>query len=104
MLGRTNINTEVARCRETEGAVLVDVRSREEYEQGHIPGSIHLDAQELYMADEVLPDLDAPVFLYCLTGARSGRAAAALVEMGYENAVSIGGINAWRGELATGRD
>lgn len=102
MFGRTDINAEVARCRETEGAVLVDVRSREEFCGGHIPGSVNLDAQALHLADEVLPDPEAPIFLYCLTGARSGRAAAILREMGYENAVSIGGIRSYRGELVQG--
>ena len=94
-----DINAGVKEFRETAGAVLVDVREADEYAEGHIPDAVHLPLSAIQTAPQVLSDKDAPLYLYCLSGARSGRATAALKQMGYTNVRNIGGINAWRGEV-----
>ena len=96
---RVDINAEVEACRGTPGAVLLDVRSREEYAGGHIPGSLNLPLDEISQAARLLPDRAAPVYVYCLRGTRSARAVRALATMGYSRARSIGGIAAYRGSV-----
>ena len=51
------------------------------------------------MADMEIPDLDTPVYVYCLSGARSSRAVASLQNMGYTNVKNIGGINKYKGQI-----
>ncbi|MBR1457512.1 MAG: rhodanese-like domain-containing protein [Oscillospiraceae bacterium] len=94
-----DIDAGVQLYRRAEGALLIDVRSREEYAQGHIPGSINLSPKELRNIDEIAVGTDQKLFLYCLVGARSAQAASMLKAMGYKNAVSIGGIESYHGEL-----
>ena len=78
-------------------AILVDVRGADEWAGGYIPGATLVPLRELTerIAD-VVPDKTRPVVLYCAVGARSLRAAQALVELGYERPVSVaGGIVDW---------
>jgi len=78
-------------------AILVDVRGADEWAGGYIPGATLVPLRELTerIAD-VVPDKTRPVVLYCAVGARSLRAAHALVELGYERPVSVaGGIVGW---------
>ena len=93
----TNINDEVKRFKETEGAVLLDVRTREEYGQGRIPGSINIPVQEMKKAESLLPEKETPLFVYCLSGGRSGQAVSMLKSMGYRNVSNIGGISGYKG-------
>ena len=96
---RESINEAVERCRATPGALLLDVREADEYAQGHIPGSVNLPMSRLSDVDQLAESMEQPLFLYCLSGARSGRAEAMLRQEGYEKAESIGGINRYRGAL-----
>lgn len=97
-LRHTDINAGVRLFQETEGAVLLDVREPDEYAQGHIPGSRNLPLSRLeQMAEVLLPDFDAPLFVYCLAGTRSRKATHLLIELGYTNVQNIGGINAYHG-------
>lgn len=73
---------------QTPGAVLLDVRTPDEYRQGHIPGSVNCPLERLSSYDG---DPAAPIFAYCRSGARSARAAAQLREMDYD-AANIGGV------------
>ena len=84
--------------RNTEGAVLIDVRSVREFKLGHIPGSKNLPLQEIEKAKETIPDTDTPVFVYCFSGARSEEAVELLKGMGYSRAMNIGGIRDYYGE------
>jgi len=94
-----DINEGVKTCAATPGAVLLDVRDPGEYAAGHIPGSINLPLSEIKSAEDRFPDMDTPLFVYCLSGARSSKAIAALGEMGYTKLTNLGGIRAWRGEI-----
>ena len=97
--GNSGIDQGVAQCRETPDALLIDVREIDEYRAGHIPGSINVPLSRLTVIDDVAPDYDAPLFVYCLGGGRSAQAAAQLTEMGYTAVRNIGGINQWHGEI-----
>ena len=90
-----NINKGLEECRRTENALLVDVREPGEYADGHIPGAVNAPLSTLDRAE--LPK-DRPLFLYCLRGSRSARAAGILRRRGYDRVRSIGGINGYRGE------
>ncbi len=78
--------------------VLIDVRERDEYEQGFIPGAIHIARGNLETRIEAnVPDRDAPVILYCASGTRSAYAAKTLSELGYSDVVSLaGGFSGWK--------
>ena len=73
---RNKIDESVKEAREKTGSILLDVRTPEEYRSGHIPGSRNIPLQDLEQADTVLKDKDAPLYLYCQSGARSSMAAA----------------------------
>ncbi len=94
-----DINAEVETCKNTKGAVLLDVRDRDEYASGHIPGSVNVPVGEIETVVSVIPDRKSPVFAYCLSGARSGRAVRKMQSMGYTSVKSIGGISAYKGQL-----
>lgn len=94
-----NIDEGVALFRATPGAVLLDVRNEGEYADGHIPGSVNLPLMQIPKIGEIVEDLDTPLFVHCLSGGRSGKAVAFLQEQGYSQAVNIGGIKAYTGEV-----
>ena len=98
-LESSDINRDVEQFRQTEGALLLDVRGADEYAEGHIPGSVNIPLQLLPMKKGLPEDLDTPIFLYCRSGGRSRRAAAFLEKEGYENVKNIGGIMNWNGEI-----
>ncbi len=80
------------------GAVVVDVREASEWEQGHIPGAVHISKSYLEQDVEgAVPDRSRPVVLYCAGGVRSLFAAQTLAEMGYEDVASMaGGFQRWK--------
>lgn len=98
-LKRPDINEGMKQFRNTEGAVLIDVRTDMEYSQGHIPGSINIDLQNIRHAAVTIKDKSTPLFIYCLSGARSSRASSALRSMGYTDVTDIGGINRYNGQI-----
>ncbi|MFN8641412.1 MAG: molybdopterin-synthase adenylyltransferase MoeB [Candidatus Binatia bacterium] len=81
------------------GYRLIDVREKEEYREGHLPGSVSVPRGFLDMRiEEVVPDKGAPIILYCAGGTRSLLAGRTLREMGYANVVSMsGGYGGWKG-------
>ena len=83
-----------------EGYIILDVRTQEEYDQGHIPGAILIPDTEIKArAEEVLTDKDQLILVYCRSGRRSKLAAEALVELGYTNIKEFGGIIDWSYEV-----
>ena len=83
-----------------EGYVILDVRTQEEYDEGHIPGAIVISHEEIAeKADEVLTDKDQLILVYCRSGRRSKIAAEALAELGYTNIKEFGGIIDWPYEV-----
>ena len=82
------------------GAVALDVREPDEYEQGALKGAVHIPRG--YLEIQVggkLPDQDRTVVVYCAGGTRSAFAADTLAQLGYTNVVSMtGGFNRWKDE------
>ena len=93
-----DINYNVELFKESSG-VLLDVRTRKEYADGHIPNSILLPLDELDRIGEIIPDTSTEIFAYCRSGNRSGKAEAILKYMGYKNARNIGGIIDYKGVI-----
>ncbi|OYV64873.1 MAG: molybdopterin biosynthesis protein MoeB [Actinobacteria bacterium 21-64-8] len=79
---------------------LLDVREPDEYEQGAVPGAIHVPRGNLeFSVEGRLPDKHAPIAVYCAGGVRSAFATKTLQELGYTDVVSIiGGFNKWKDE------
>jgi sulfur-carrier protein adenylyltransferase/sulfurtransferase len=82
----------------TEAPLLVDVRERDEWAEGHIPGAVHVPRGFLESRiEQVAPDRARPLLLYCAGGARSAFAAKTLEELGYESVSSLaGGFTDWK--------
>lgn len=90
----------LAEFSQSENALLLDVRTPQEYREGHIPGSRNLPLQGIHDALSLVKNKEAKLFVYCRCGERSGQAAAALQNMGFTNVKNIGGILAYGGALA----
>ena len=94
-----DINQGVQEYKNAEGAVLLDVRSPQEYQEGHIPGSQNVPLQQLDKVEEVTENKDTVLYVYCRSGARSRQAVSLLQAMGYTNVRNIGGIAAYSGKV-----
>ena len=99
MFKRPDINQGVTEYMATPGAVLLDVRTPQEYREGHIPGSKNVTLQELDKVSDVVEHKTTPLFVYCYSGARSRQAVQVLRQMGYNHVENLGGISAWRGKV-----
>ena len=82
------------------GYIIIDARTQEEYDQGHIPGAILIPEYEIAdRAEKELPDKDQLILVYCRSGRRSKIAAEELVKLGYTNVKEFGGIIDWKYEI-----
>ena len=83
-----------------EGYIIHDVREQDEYDAGHIPGAILIPYTQMgEKANDMLPDKDQLILVYCRSGRRSKIAAEALVQLGYTNIKEFGGILDWPYEV-----
>jgi len=79
-----------------DALLLVDVRTKEEFDAGHIEGALLLPNEEILdTPPELLPDKTAEILIYCRSGNRGAQAAKKLVAMGYTNVYDFGGIIDW---------
>ncbi len=81
---------------DSDDVIILDVRTQEEYDSGHIENAVLLPITEI--ADKsryLLTDKDAKILVYCRSGNRSASAAKNLIEMGYTDVYDFGGINSW---------
>ena len=85
-----------------EGYIILDVRTQEEFDSGHIPNAILIPDYEITArAETELTDKNQLILVYCRSGRRSKLAAEALVELGYTNILEFGGIIDWPYEVET---
>lgn len=86
-----------ARLDSGDALTLLDVRTREEFASGHIPGAVCLPVEELsaQTAAKILPEQTGEVLVYCRSGRRSARAARFLADQGYTAVRDFGGILDW---------
>ena len=83
-----------------EGCIFLDVRTRKEYDQGHIPGAVLIPNTEIEAkAADLLPDKGQLILVYCRSGRRSKLAAQSLADLGYTNIREFGGILDWPYEV-----
>ena len=94
-----DINEGIKEYKRVLGAVLLDVRRKDEYTDGHIPGSINVPVQTIYQVGAVVENKSIPLYVYCRSGIRSKRAEGLLKGMGYKNVTDIGGIIDYRGNV-----
>ena len=99
---KPNINDGLEIYKNTPGAVLVDVRSADEFKMGRIPGSVNVPLNKLSLLEQYA-EKDTPVFVYCLNGARAERALKRLRRKGYTRVVSLGGVKGYSGGVENGR-
>lgn len=78
-----------------EDIVILDVRTQEEYESGHIQGAICLPNETISEEPKELPDKAQKILVYCRSGNRSKQAAQKLADMGYEKVLEFGGVLDW---------
>lgn len=82
------------------GYIIVDVRTKQEFDEAHIPGAINIPNEEIIdTKPEELPDLNQEIYIYCRSGNRSNQAAIKLNRMGYTNIYDFGGIIDWKGDI-----
>jgi rhodanese-related sulfurtransferase len=81
-----------------EDIILLDVRDKEEYETGHIPGAINISRGSLELKSNlIIPDKTKKIIVYCGIDRRSPLATKTLNDFGYKNAINmIGGLKAWK--------
>ena len=96
---KKDVNQWMTEALQKTDAVVLDVRTEEEYLEGHIPGSVLLPLSELDTARQVIPGEQTPLYVYCRSGVRSKQAASKLRQMGYRQVTDMGGINRWKGAV-----
>ena len=94
-----DINKGLKEYAEKENAVLLDVRTPQEYREGHIPGSKNVPLQTIDQVTSIVENKDTALYVYCHSGARSRQATAMLQHIGYTNVQNIGGIAAYQGKV-----
>lgn len=94
-----DINQGVNEFNQREGAILLDVRTPQEYRDGFIPGSKNVPLQAIDKVAELVENKDTALYVYCHSGSRSRQAASILEYLGYSNVTDIGGIAAYRGKV-----
>ena len=95
----------VAMMETEDNYVILDVRTPEEFRDGHIPGAVNI-ANETIGTEEIpeLPDKDQLILVYCRSGNRSKQASQKLAVLGYTKVVEFGGIHDWTGEVVSGME
>ena len=91
----------IAQLKDSDNAVILDVRTEDEVSEGYIPNAINIDIHKgqgfIYEIEEL--DKSKDYFVYCRSGARSGQACGVMNQLGFENAYNLlGGFMDWKGE------
>lgn len=95
------INKTDAVTKMEDGAILIDVRSSQEYNEKHIDGAININVEDILNTDGALIydnseiGFNKTIIVYCRSGSRSNTAANKLIELGYTNVYDLGSINNW---------
>ena len=95
----TEVSPQDAAAKSKSGnAVIIDVRDKDEWDEGHIPGAIHMSRGTIELdIEEKVPDPNAMIICHCGGGGRGALATESLQKMGYKNVRSMaGGLKAWK--------
>ena len=94
---KPQVDVDFLHARRDDVPVLVDVRTKGEFDGGHVPGALHIPLQELgARVGELEPWRDGPVYLICQSGGRSASAQGMLIEAGFAAVNVLGGTGAWK--------
>ncbi len=93
------INEYIEEYKNDENGFLLDVRESYEFSGGRIPGAKNLPGARITEIDKLVKDKNKNIYVYCLSGGRSSMATAQLKRLGYENAINIGGISSYKGDI-----
>lgn len=96
---QNSIRAERARELIQNGALLIDVRTQDEYDSGHIPGSIRVEPEQLTAQLPALAAKEQTLIFYCASGVRSRKALEIAQELGYRNVYDLGAISNWKYEI-----
>ena len=96
---KPDIDQGIREYESASGAILLDVRTSKEYQEGHIPGSKNIALQNIEKIASMAKDKETPLYVYCYSGSRSSHAVSILRRMGYTNVTNIGGIAAYAGKV-----
>lgn len=94
-----NINQGIKEYQSVQGAVLLDVRTSQEYMEGHVPESKNVPLQTIEKITALVKNRETPLYVYCYSGARSNQAVQLLQRMGYTKVTNIGGISSYSGKV-----
>ena len=95
-----DIDVGVNKCRMTPGGMLLDVRSKIEYDGGHVPGARNVPFPEVKeKVEKVLRDKEAPIFVYCTRGVYAQKAIKVMRKLGYKQLENIGGFRFYNGKV-----
>lgn len=87
---------EAKKMMDNQEVIVVDVRTIEEYQQGHVPNALSLPLDSIQdKAETTLANKETTLLLYCRSGRRSEAASQILLSLGYKNIYDFGGINDW---------
>ena len=87
---------------EDSAVIILDVRTKDEFDTGHIEGAILIPDDKIEeKAEEILTDKSAVILVYCRSGRRSALASASLAQLGYTNVYDFGGIIDWNYDVVT---
>ena len=102
--GYLTLTPEAAKTRleENPDVILLDVRTQEEYDSGHIPGAVCFPNEDIQPELPLPFEKEAEILVYCRSGHRSAEAAGKLADMGCTNVADFGGILNWPYEITTG--
>lgn len=96
-----SMNEAVEMMSEETDYIILDIRTKAEYEEKHIPDAICIPNEDIGTEPpDALIDKEQLIFVYCRSGNRSKKASQKLADMGYTNIMEFGGINDWQGEVA----
>lgn len=85
---------------EKENIIILDVREKNDYNNGHILNAISMAQNEVaHEIEDIAPDKDTPICVYCYSGNRSSRVGMMLEYLGYNNIYNLGGIDNWTYDL-----
>lgn len=81
--------------------ILLDVRTPEEFAEGHIPGAVQLTNETFTKedAEKILKNKNQTIYVYCRSGRRSKQSSQKLIDFGYKNVIEIGGIISYKGNI-----
>ena len=92
-----------AEMEKDKNIVLLDVRTTDEFKQGHVKNSVNVPLHLVPVTlSKKVPNKNARIFVCCLSGARSSQAVRWMTQNGYDNVTDLGGLNAWRVPIVKG--